>query len=122
MQYILPVVSPSVLYSQLSGGLYSINSDSAQVTYSVLVRALAISFQSIVIIVLPCSVDNLSLCLIPQLNFIIGTYSLRKAAYTGFDTICGFRHALGFLESILCGQGRSIVSGAEMIIWLTRLL
>lgn len=114
-------VLPSFI-ARLSGGLYSINSDCAQVTYSVVAPALAISFQSMVIIILPCPVDNLSLCLIPKLNFIIGTDSPRKAAYTGFDTICGFRHALGFLASVLCGQGRSIVSGAEMIIWLTRFL
>lgn len=111
MWYTLSIVSPSILHSQLSGGLYSINSESAQVTYS----ALGISYQSIVIITPPCSVGNLSLCLIPKLSLIIGVYLPRKAASQGFDTICGFRHALGFLESILRGQGRSIVSGAEML-------
>lgn len=55
----LPVVHPPVLIARLSSGLYSINSDCAQVTYSVVAPALAISFQSMVIIILPCSIDNL---------------------------------------------------------------
>ena len=53
----------------------------------------------VIIVLLLVIAANLSLCLIYNLNFIIGMY-VRKKQYTGFSIICSFRHPLEVLESI----------------------
>ena len=52
-------------------------------------------------ILLLVTVINLLLCLIYRLNFIRGMYvQENKTVYTGFCTVCSFRHPVGVLEPI----------------------
>lgn len=51
---------------------------------------------------------KLLLCLIHQLNFIIGIYR-KNHTYQCIGIICGFRHPLGTLERIPQGEGGTTV-------------
>lgn len=50
-------------------------------------------------------VNNIFLCQIYELNFIICMYVWEKTEHTGFHIICNFRYSLGVLEISPCGWG-----------------